>query len=58
MVTMEIAENVVDYHLTKGAVALGDPMFWTAAAFAMAAGFAAPLPYNYARLRRFGKACH
>ncbi|EFX01612.1 hypothetical protein CMQ_8078 [Grosmannia clavigera kw1407] len=58
MITMEIAENAVDYHLTGGAVALGDPMFWTAAAVAMAAGFIAPLPYNYIRLRRFGKACH
>ena len=58
MITMEAAENMVDYHLTGGQVALDDPMFWAAAALAMGAGFAAPLPYNYLRLRRYGKACH
>ncbi|KAH8814801.1 hypothetical protein F5884DRAFT_817303 [Xylogone sp. PMI_703] len=58
MVAMEIAENTVDYHLTGGVVALGDPGFWLAAALSMAAGYLAPLPYNYLRLRKYGKACH
>lgn len=58
MLTMEAAENVVDYHLTGGAVTLDSPAFWAAAAGSMAAGFLAPLPYNYLRLRRYGKVCH
>lgn len=58
MVTMELAENAVDYHLTGGVVQLDSPAFWTAAALSVSAGFLAPLPYNYARLRKYGKACH
>jgi hypothetical protein len=58
MITMEVAENFVDYNLTGGVVQLNDPMFWAAAALSMTAGFLAPLPYNYHRLRKFGKACH
>ncbi|SPJ78929.1 uncharacterized protein FTOL_07320 [Fusarium torulosum] len=58
MLTMEAAENAVDYYLTGGQVALNDPAFWLAALVSIAAGFIAPLPYNYARLRKYGKACH
>ncbi|OTA65217.1 hypothetical protein K449DRAFT_392329 [Hypoxylon sp. EC38] len=58
MLTMEAAQNVVDYHLTGGAVAFDSPAFWFAAATSMAVGFLAPLPYNYLRLRKYGKACH
>ncbi|CAG1977987.1 unnamed protein product [Fusarium graminearum] len=58
MLTMEAAENAVDYYLTGGRVALDDPSFWIAALVSVAAGFLAPLPYNYARLRKYGKACH
>ncbi|KAL0929703.1 uncharacterized protein CTRU02_215347 [Colletotrichum truncatum] len=58
MITMELAENAVDYHLTGGVVQLDDPAFWGAAIVSVAAGFLAPLPYNYHRLRKFGKACH
>ncbi|KAL3299224.1 DUF4396 domain protein [Colletotrichum asianum] len=58
MITMELAENAVDYHLTGGIVQLDDPAFWGAAAVSVAAGFLTPLPYNYHRLRKFGKACH
>ncbi|KAF7630633.1 hypothetical protein AFLA_011254 [Aspergillus flavus NRRL3357] len=58
MVAMEAAENIVDYHLTGGVVALGDPKFWMAAAVSMTAGYLAPLPYNYHRLKKYGKACH
>ncbi|KAF4472891.1 hypothetical protein FALBO_213 [Fusarium albosuccineum] len=58
MITMEAAENAVDYYLTGGTVALNDPTFWLAAVVSMAAGFLAPLPYNYIRLRKYGKACH
>lgn len=58
MLAMEGAENAVDYHLTGGLVAFDDPAFWIAAAVSVSAGFLAPLPYNYVRLRRYGKACH
>ena len=58
MLAMEAAENLVDYHLTGGVVDVGDPKFWMAAAVSMTAGYLAPLPYNYLRLRKYGKACH
>ncbi|KAL2860981.1 DUF4396 domain-containing protein [Aspergillus lucknowensis] len=58
MLAMETAENIVDYHLTGGVVALEDPQFWLAAAVSIGAGFLAPLPYNYLRLRKYGRACH
>lgn len=58
MVTMEAAENAVDLHLTGGMVQFDSPAFWSAAVLSVAAGFLAPLPYNYIRLRRYGKACH
>lgn len=58
MITMELVENFVDYNLTGGVVQLNDPMFWVAAVVSMTAGFLAPLPYNYHRLKKFGKACH
>jgi hypothetical protein len=58
MLTMEAAENAVDFHLTGGMVRFDDPAFWGAAVVSIAAGFLAPLPYNYVRLRKYGKACH
>lgn len=58
MIAMEAAENAVDWHLTGGVVAVQDPAFWAAAAVSIAAGFLAPLPYNYVRLRRWGRSCH
>ncbi|PWY74945.1 hypothetical protein BO83DRAFT_436955 [Aspergillus eucalypticola CBS 122712] len=58
MLAMETAENLVDYHLTGGMVNLADPMFWAAAATSITAGYLAPLPYNYLRLRKYGRACH
>ncbi|KAM3545493.1 hypothetical protein ARSEF1564_001655 [Beauveria bassiana] len=56
MVTMELAENIVDYSLTGGAVVFDSPAFWLSALVSMGAGFLAPLPYNYHRLRKYGKA--
>jgi len=32
--------------------------FWAAAAISACAGFLIPLPYNYMRIRRYGKGCH
>lgn len=58
MVTMELAENAVDYHLTGGLVQMDSPAFWGAALLSVSAGFLAPLPYNYIRLKKYGKACH
>lgn len=58
MLAMESAQNAVDYHLTGGMVALDDPKFWMAAAVSIGAGFLAPLPYTYTRLRKYGKSCH
>ncbi|KAI0481903.1 hypothetical protein F4859DRAFT_513039 [Xylaria cf. heliscus] len=58
MLTMEAAQNLVDYHLTGGAVAFDSPSFWVAAIISMGAGFITPLPYNYLRLKKYGKACH
>lgn len=58
MLSMEAVSNVVDYHLTGGVVTFADPAFWGAALLSMGAGYLAPLPYNYLRLRKFGKACH
>jgi Domain of unknown function (DUF4396) len=58
MLAMEGTQNLVDYHLMGGVVAFGSPRFWLAAALSMCAGFLVPPPYNYIRLRRYGKACH
>ncbi|KAF3230543.1 hypothetical protein TWF192_006037 [Orbilia oligospora] len=58
MLTMEMVQNMVDYHLTGGSVQFESPMFWMAAVVSMSAGFLAPLPYNYHRLRKYGKGCH
>ncbi|KAF3278453.1 hypothetical protein TWF970_004466 [Orbilia oligospora] len=58
MLTMEMVQNMVDYHLTGGSVQFESPMFWVAAVVSMSAGFLAPLPYNYHRLRKYGKGCH
>ena len=53
MIAMEAAMNVTDVILTGGAV-----LTWWVIPFMLAAGFVAPLPYNYWRLKALGKACH
>jgi Domain of unknown function (DUF4396) len=58
MVAMELVENLIDYNLTGGVVAFQDPKFWAAAVLSATSGFLAPLPYNYFKLRKFGKSCH
>ncbi|KAE8145744.1 hypothetical protein BDV25DRAFT_163931 [Aspergillus avenaceus] len=58
MLAMESVQNVVDYHLTGGVVDFADAGFWGAAVVSMGAGFLAPLPWNYTRLRAWGKSCH
>lgn len=34
------------------------PHYWTALGISLVAGFLAPLPCNYWRFERHGKACH
>lgn len=58
MLAMEVAENLVDFQLTGGVVAFHEPQFWVAAVVSIGAGYLVPLPYNYLRLRKYGKACH
>ena len=53
MVGMELAMNAVDLFMTGGA-----RLTWWVLPFMWGAGFIAPLPYNYWRLKALGKACH
>jgi hypothetical protein len=52
MVAMEAAMNITDVALTGGA-----KLTWWVIPFMLLAGFLAPLPYNYWRLKALGKAC-
>jgi copper chaperone CopZ len=58
MVAMELAMNATDFMITGGKAAFDNPMYWTALIIALAAGFLAPLPYNYYKLKKYNKACH
>jgi hypothetical protein len=53
MLAMEIAMNLVDVAITGGA-----RLNLTVIPIMLLAGFLAPLPYNYWRLKALGKACH
>ena len=53
MVAMEAAMNLVDWSLTGGAI-----LTWWVIPLMLAAGFVTPWPYNYWRLKKWGKACH
>ena len=53
MLSMEIAMNTVDVVLTGEA-----RLTPTVVPLMLLAGFLTPLPYNYWRLKRHGKACH
>ena len=53
MIGMETAMNATDWYLTGGAI-----LTWWAIPLMLAAGFIAPWPYNYWRLKKWGKACH
>ena len=53
MIGMETAMNLVDWSLTGGAI-----LTWWVIPLMLAAGFVAPWPYNYWRLKKWGKACH
>jgi len=58
MIAMEIVMNFTDFMMTGGKAAFGNPMYWTALLVSMIAGFIAPLPYNYYKLKKYNKACH
>lgn len=58
MVAMEVVMNLTDFMLTGGKAAFGNPMYWTALLISMIAGFLAPLPYNYYKLKKYNQACH
>jgi len=53
MISMEVAMNIVDVLLTGGAM-----LTWWVMPIMLIAGFITPLPYNYFRLKKYGKACH
>ncbi len=53
MVAMEATMNLVDWSMTGGAV-----LTWWVIPIMLAAGFVTPWPYNYWRLKKWGKACH
>ena len=58
MVTMEVAMNISDFMVTGGKAAFNSPQYWSAFAIAAVAGFLAPLPYNYFKLKKYNKSCH
>lgn len=58
MVTMEIAMNLTDFMITGGKASFNSTQYWMAFAIASVAGFLAPLPYNYYKLKKYNQACH
>jgi len=53
MLGMEAAMNIVDLLMTGGAM-----LTWWVIPIMLVVGFLTPWPYNYWRLKKFGKACH
>lgn len=53
MIAMEASMNIVDWWLTGGAL-----LTWWVIPIMLLAGFIAPWPYNYWRLKKFNKSCH
>ncbi len=53
MIGMEVVMNLIDWILTGGA-----RLTWWVIPIMLGAGFLAPWPYNYWRLKKWGKACH
>jgi hypothetical protein len=58
MLGMEIAANATDYFLTDGTTSPATAWYWGALGISLVVGFLAPLPYNYYKLEKHGKACH
>ena len=53
MIIMELTMNILDWLLTGGAI-----ITWWVAPIMLVAGFIAPWPYNYWRLKKYNLACH
>ena len=53
MIAMEVAMNLTDWVLTGGAY-----LTWWVIPIMLLAGFLVPWPYNYWRLKKWGKSCH
>jgi len=53
MISMELAMNTTDYLLVGKAA-----LTWWSVLPSLLAGFLTPWPYNYWRLKKYGKACH
>ena len=53
MLSMELAMNITDYILVGKAA-----ITWWSIGPSLLAGFLVPWPYNYWRLKKYGKACH
>ena len=53
MIMMETVMNATDWLLTGGAL-----LTWWVIPLMLAAGFVAPWPYNYWKLKKWGMACH
>lgn len=58
MIAMEIAMNITDFMITGGKPDFHSHIYWLAFGVAAIAGFIAPLPYNYFKLKKYNKACH
>ena len=58
MLVMEFSENITDYLLTGNTVPMHHPFFWQALAISAVMGFLVPLPYNYFKIKKYGKSCH
>ncbi|TAF43029.1 MAG: DUF4396 domain-containing protein [Sphingobacteriales bacterium] len=58
MIAMEIAMNITDFMITGGKADFHSHTYWLAFGIAAVAGFLAPLPYNYFKLKKYNKACH
>jgi len=53
MIIMEITMNILDWLITGGAI-----ITWWVVPVMLVAGFIAPWPYNYWRLKKYDLACH
>lgn len=53
MIAMETSMNITDYLMTGGAM-----LTWWAIPIMLIVGFITPWPYNYWRLKKYGKSCH
>lgn len=58
MLAMEMTENCVSLGFSFGEGYSTTTGFWTVTLVSMLAGYIVPLPYNYFRLKHWGKSCH